>query len=458
MKLRGGYNILLKGRPNSEEEVLCDPEILYLPLQSPRFNFSELCVEDGQQVAQGQILAKDPDNFFVPLLAPRVGTVRLQSVESHIVLENIEQKSEEAIADSKEISVQEKSAESKRKKLLDYGAWQFFYDAFEQSLPDPAKAPQAIILSILRLEPFGINGDAIVQNNLPDFIAGLEKLQSLIEYQPVYLVMPDTKSELTRYVREKIKGKAWVEFMEVPLRYPFDNFTVLARSLGLKRGSENPVWGIRAEGLLAVNKVLSNSQPYTERIISFAGPGVKIPKHLKTVPGYPIDQLISDRVTCEETRVINGGILTGETVTKKTKGIDSECSRFTVLCEHTEREFMGFAMPGFGKHSYSNSFMSLVRRKFRENITTDLRGEQRPCVACGFCEEVCPAGIMPHFIHKLLYQNELEEVEKHRIDLCVGCGLCSFVCPSKLELGKQFSDAHDLIREELHPQSSEPEE
>ncbi len=65
---------------------------------------------------------------------------------------------------------------------------------------------------------------------------------------------------------------------------------------------------------------------------------------------------------------------------------------------------------------------------------------------------------MPHFIHKLLYQNELEEVEKHRIDLCVGCGLCSFVCPSKLELGKQFSDAHDLIREELHPQSSEPEE
>ena len=81
--------------------------------------------------------------------------------------------------------------------------------------------------------------------------------------------------------------------------------------------------------------------------------------------------------------------------------------------------------------------MSLVRRKFRENITTDLRGEQRPCVACGFCEEVCPAGIMPHFIHKLLYQNELEEVEKHRIDLCVGCGLCSFVCPSKLELGKQ---------------------
>ena len=59
MKLRGGYNILLKGRPSSEEEVLCDPEILYLPLQSPRFNFSELCVEDGQQVAQGQILAKE---------------------------------------------------------------------------------------------------------------------------------------------------------------------------------------------------------------------------------------------------------------------------------------------------------------------------------------------------------------------------------------------------------------
>ncbi len=453
MKLRGGYNILLKGRPSSEEEVLPEPESLFLPLQSQRFKFSELCVEESQRVAQGQILAKDPDNYLVPLLAPRAGTARLQSVENHIVLENIEQKSENVTA-----NFQEKSAESKREKLLNLGAWQFFYDAFEQTLPDPAKTPQAIIISILRLEPFGINGDAIVQNNLQDFITGLEKLQSLIEYQPVYLVMPDTKSELTRYVREKIKGKAWVELIDVPLRYPFDNFTVLARSLGLKRGDENPVWGIRTEGLLAVNKVLAHSQPYTERIISFAGPGAKSPKHYNTTPGYPIDQLISGRVLCEETRVINGGVLTGETVTEKTKGIDSECSRFTVLCEHTEREFMEFAMPGFSKHSYSNTFMSMLRRKFRERITTALRGERRPCVACGFCEEVCPSGIMPHFIHKLLYQNELEEVEKYRIDLCVGCGLCSFVCPSKLELGRQFSDAHVLIREELHPQSEKIEE
>ncbi len=102
--------------------------------------------------------------------------------------------------------------------------------------------------------------------------------------------------------------------------------------------------------------------------------------------------------------------------------------------------------------------MSLLRGKFRENIKTGLRGEGRPCVACGFCEEVCPSGIMPHLIHKLLYQDELEEVEKYRIDLCVGCGLCSFVCPSKLELGKQFFDGRDLIREELHPQSNETEE
>ena len=48
MKLRGGYNVFLKGRPGSQISVMPEPDALYIPLNSKRFVFSEICVEEGQ--------------------------------------------------------------------------------------------------------------------------------------------------------------------------------------------------------------------------------------------------------------------------------------------------------------------------------------------------------------------------------------------------------------------------
>ena len=127
-----------------------------------------------------------------------------------------------------------------------------------------------------------------------------------------------------------------------------------------------------------------------------------------------------------------------------------ECNGLTVLREQVDRELLGFVRPGLFRRSYSRCFLSSLRKNFSEPLTTGLRGEGRPCVSCGFCEEVCPASIMPHLIHKYLYQDELEEVERTRVDLCVECGLCSFVCPSKIDLREQFIEAKERILEELH--------
>ncbi len=83
MKFRGGYNILLEGRPAAAVNRLPEPKEIYLPLCSRRFLFSDICVEDGQSVSDGDVLAKAPDNYAVPLLAPRGGTVKLYMVEGH---------------------------------------------------------------------------------------------------------------------------------------------------------------------------------------------------------------------------------------------------------------------------------------------------------------------------------------------------------------------------------------
>ncbi|MHC4635879.1 MAG: 4Fe-4S dicluster domain-containing protein [Planctomycetota bacterium] len=450
MKLRGGYNILLEGRPSSVVERLPEPKELYLPLRSRRFFFNEICVEDGQQVNAGDVIAKDTNNFALPLLTPRGGTVKLNDLASHIVLSNLSPREGKFHVPEKDLPhiVQEVgTAGMKRYKLLSLGAWQFFYDAYTGELPDPLSTPQAVIISTLSLEPFTARGDVQLHNRLLQFTRGLEHLQSLLEYQPIYLIMPNVKSPFASQVREHIRGYAWAKLVQVPLKYPYDNFNILARALGLKRTAD-PIWSVRAEGILAIDRTLTVSKPCLVRIVSIGGPAVSSPIHLKAMAGYPIQTVLDMNVTEPDVRILDGGLLTGEAITEDSLGLDTECRGLTILPEYKEREFLGFTRPGWDRKSYSRCFLSSLRKDFRERLTTAIRGELRPCISCNFCGEVCPAGIIPHLLHKYLYRDLIEEVEQARVDLCIECGLCSFVCPSKIELRGEFIEAKELIEKE----------
>jgi len=56
---------------------------------------------------------------------------------------------------------------------------------------------------------------------------------------------------------------------------------------------------------------------------------------------------------------------------------------------------------------------------------------------------------MPHLIHKFLYADELDRVERSGVDLCIACGLCSHVCPSKIDLVEEILEAREAIGREL---------
>jgi len=473
--LRGGYSVLLEGRPSRTIEDLPEPNVLYLPLKSRRFTFSDVLVKEGERVAAGQVLARDPDRFSLPLLAPQSGSVRLKAAENHIVLENLAASPQRVhVADERPSHAPRESLSvgEKREKLLALGAWQFLYDAHTGELPDPSGTPRAVLVSTVALDPFVARGDVQLRERLTAFARGLEHLQSLLEYQPIYLVMPDVHSALASEVREMSRGRAWVRRVEIPLRYGLDSLSVLARRLGLMRDPQQPVWALRTEGVFAIDNVLTFSLPCTERIVSVGGPAVESPVHVRAVPGYPLKAILERRVTEEYVRVINGGVLSGEAVGSDKLGLDAECSGLTVVPDHVERELLAFVRPGWNRRSYSKCYMSSLRRAFAgrveyggkmqagrlryaERLTTGLRGERRACISCNACEEVCPARIMPHLIHKYLYQGALDLAERARVDLCVECGLCSFVCPSKIELRQQFVDAKEQIRRETEEAASE---
>jgi len=441
---------LLKGRPEKAVKVLPEPEVLYLPLQSNRFEFKALRVKDGEEVNPGDVLAEDPDNYAVPLLAPRAGKVRLGQVEGHIVIEDVAKVEEQAEMEAEQVEHIERkpgAAGVQRHKLLRLGAWQFFYDAHTGALPDPRGEPQAVIVSTVSLEPFVARGDAQLRTHLLHFSRGLEHLQSLLEYQPIYVVVPDIRSEFANLLREHIRGGAVAKIIDIPLTYPHDHFAILARKLGLKRDA-GPVWALRTEGVLAVDRALTLTKPCLVRILSVGGTGVTSPTHISAMTGYPLKSIAGQYTFEPGARMIDGGILTGEPLGPEALGVGTECRGITALPELKEREMFGFVRPGFDRSSYSACFLSSLMKRFAERYTTAMRGELRPCVSCNSCEEVCAAGISPHLIHKYLYRDLTEEAAIAGIDLCVECGLCSYVCPSKIDLRAQFTEAKKVIEEE----------
>jgi len=170
-------------------------------------------------------------------------------------------------------------------------------------------------------------------------------------------------------IKTHLRGYASVKLLEVPLTYPFDNFKIIARKLGLK-SSNGPVWALNTEGVIAIDCALTLKKPCITRIISIGGIGINSPAHLKVMTGYPIDSIKEMYVFDPTSRVINGGILTGKSLNGEKKGIGTECRGLTVLPESEEREFLGFIRPGWGRASFSNSFLSSLRVPFKENYTS----------------------------------------------------------------------------------------
>jgi len=59
---------------------------------------------------------------------------------------------------------------------------------------------------------------------------------------------------------------------------------------------------------------------------------------------------------------------------------------------------------------------------------------ETPCIRCGRCLEVCPMGLMPTLLAKLVRAGRYEDCLSGSILSCDECGCCAYVCPSRIPL------------------------
>ena len=130
--------------------------------------------------------------------------------------------------------------------------------------------------------------------------------------------------------------------------------------------------------------------------------------------------------------MLNGGIFTGVR-SSAADYLGFFETAVTVLPEGVEEEFLALVTPGRRRASYSRAFLSAVAGGDM-HVDCNTHGELRACVACSYCNRVCPVEILPQLAFKSLLAEEIEEALAHGLLDCVECGLCSYVCPAKIDI------------------------
>lgn len=458
MKIRGGYVPRIAGRPSSVVEEIALPERLAVSLMRRGTEYKPL-VKAGEKVCRGSPLAEAPvEGGTLYLPSPATGIISADEKDGphawpeRILLNAVA--GEPGTDAGPQLDPARASSETIRNVLARGGIWPLFWSSRTKSTPalNETERPRAIIINCVSAEPFRARGKVILRRAWNRIIQGIRFLPRLMaDYGTVDVVLTDHHDPVARMMNVDLAGHAWVRFHSLPVIYPVEHPAILCRALrqfDRSAGKDAVIWVIDIQGVAAVGACLADGQPLCERTVAIGGPGCGNPRHLQVRIGTPLNSLAPLAEQRQKCLVLRGGLLNGAPVDPTAESVGYDDDSFFFLPTAGQREFLAFMRPGFDRTSRLPCFGSRITRACDRHISNSLRGERRPCIACGLCEQVCPVSLLPQVLHRCLYAGALEEAEAAGVDLCVGCGLCTYVCPSKIELGTQFAQAREQIGKE----------
>jgi Na+-transporting NADH:ubiquinone oxidoreductase subunit A len=183
--------------------------------------------------------------------------------------------------------------------------------------------------------------------------------------------------------------------------------------------------------------------------VAVGGSLAEKPGHLSARLGAQISALIpAVAKNGQKVRYIAGGVFRGYQ-TRPDSFLGLRETSLLAVPEADRKEFFGFARPGYEKQSYSRTFLSHFR-KVPFDIDCSLHGEERACINCGYCAEVCAVDILPQFLLKTILAEAVEEALAHGMLDCVSCGLCTYVCPSKINIRDRIEKAKTEYYHEIY--------
>ncbi len=211
----------------------------------------------------------------------------------------------------------------------------------------------------------------------------------------VYKNVTDLQTRIPRSLKK-------IKVMRVRGGYPAD------QTRRLRRLGDMPRLIVGVGALIHLARAVYEHKKQSTVFVTVAGNCVSNPVNLEVSIGMRVSQVL-DRcgLHAEPTRVVCGGSMTGISI------MDAENTLVT--------------------------FTTKAILASRENE----RDAHYTCIGCGRCEQACPAGLNPMYIHRFVQNSYYANLRPFDAQLCIGCGTCSYVCPSKLDVAPAVAVARE---------------
>ncbi len=404
-----------------------------------------MLVQEGDSVTKGQALFEDKKNPGVLFTAPASGTVVaihrgerrvLQSVVIRLEGDRQREFTRYDVADLPSLTRQAVQAQ-----LLESGLWTALRTRPFSKTPVPGTVPAAIFVTAMDTNPLSADPQPLILAQRQAFDAGLTLLTHLTDGK--VHVCQANGGKLGGHPQGKVTFNTFAG--PHPAGLPGTHIHFLEAVSLTKQ-----VWHLNYQDVIAIGKLFTTGELYTDRVIALSGPQMRNPRLVRTCLGADINDLLVDETLEGENRHISGSVLSG----RHAVGAHAYLGRFhlqiSVVKEGREKELFGWVMPGKEKFSVTRTTLGHFLRNKLFNFSTDTHGGERAMVPIGNYERVMPLDILPTLLLRDLLAGDTDSAQ------ALGCleldeedlALCTYVCPGKYEYGPVLREVLTRIEQE----------
>jgi electron transport complex protein RnfC len=269
--------------------------------------------------------------------------------------------------------------------------------------PPPGGSCTLLAANGLDCEPSLGADDALLREKPAEIVEGLRICHLLLSPARTVLVVSERSEDLVQELeRVAQRGGLNAEVVALPARYPQGHEQLVVAALDGKRpGSDPSAVALNVATLFAVYEAVALEKPLIQRILTVTGSTVAQPRNLKVRLGTRVRDLLDEcgGDLADTGKVVMGGPMRGASITS----LDLPVTKRTL------------------------------------GVVTFSTAEARPpketaCIRCGACIEVCPWGLEPTRLFKLIRMGQDAQAGREGLARCTECGCCSYACPSRIPL------------------------
>ncbi|KPA12904.1 Na(+)-translocating NADH-quinone reductase subunit A [Candidatus Magnetomorum sp. HK-1] len=427
-----GFKIKLSGKPDASLIEIPKLDTVAVSALDIPYIRPKLLVKENEQVKTGSPLFCDKRDKSIKYVSPATGKIKniLFGQRRRLMEVIIECDNKDEFISFNPVSQSDLKKDAKEmliSHLKDGGLWQCFRQFPLKDTADANQRPAMIIVSLNGNDIFSPYPEVLLKNQEDLFEFGIEILKQFCPR--IIITVRESHLENLGQIKKHVTHT-------VPDIFPSWDPGVVLYNIK-KTSEENSSWCIAVEHLIMIAKFLSSGRYPFEKLITVTKSGEKNP-HILTRQGAPIKVLAG--------KVDSNSLITTGQFNGRLANLNEHLGFFentlNIIPFSDVDEMFGFIRPGFNSLSVSKTFLSCLKDTPMQ-VDGTLHGEERACINCSYCEKICPNDLMPNFIMKALYNDDIEEALQYGLLDCCRCGLCAYTCPSKIELTQILSNGMD---------------